>query len=256
MLRVHLALRSLETFTHDFGVAATARAFLFIVHLHKLAAKRYHLIGYFCASIVGAHDSAQAGSGADGGQAGHASTRNENLGWRHLACGSDLSVKEATKGTCSFDHSAVTADTRHGGQGVHFLGAAECPRQCIDGQRCDFMGRELLHQVGVLSGPQETDQRLAFVHQGHFFIRGGTDLEDDVAAAPKRGSVGRNGGAGLDIGFVREVCQFTRTLFHHHGKAELGQFGHHIGYGGDAFFTEKNLPWHADALRDWRGNAF
>src|SRR6478736_5302401 len=53
-------------------VMMMSAAFLLIVDLDEFAAQRFHLVGDFGASVVGAHDGTHAGSGADGGEASHA----------------------------------------------------------------------------------------------------------------------------------------------------------------------------------------
>ena len=200
LLCVHLALCSLKAFTHHFGVTATARAFFFKVHLDELAAQRHHLIGHFGTCVVGANNGAQAGSGTNGRQAGYTCASNKDFGGGHFARSRNLTVEETTKSTCCFNHCSIAADTRHRGECVHFLGAAEGARQSINRQGRDFFGCQLLHQIGVLSGPQETNERLAFVHKLNFFGSRRTDLEDDVTATPKRCGTGRDAGARLLVG--------------------------------------------------------
>ncbi len=65
LLGVHLALRGLEALAHDLGIAAAARAFFLVVHLDELAAQRLDLVGHLGTRVVGAHDGAQVGRGAD-----------------------------------------------------------------------------------------------------------------------------------------------------------------------------------------------
>ena len=229
LLGVHLALRGLEAFAHDLGVTAAARAFFFVIHLDEFTAERHDLVGHFGTGVVGTHNGTQAGGCANRGQTGHTGTGNEHLGWGHFARGRDLTIEETTKSVGRFHDCAVTADTGHGGQRVHLLGAAQCAGQGINGERRDFFGSQHLHQVGVLGGPQKADQGLAFVHQRDFVRCGGTHLEDDIAAAPQCRRARGNGRAGFDIGRIRQVGEFARALFHHHGKAEFDQLAYCIG---------------------------
>jgi hypothetical protein len=254
LLCVHGALRGLEAFAHDLGVTAAARAFFFKVHFDELTTQRHDLVGHLGAGVVGAHDGAQAGGSANGGQTRHTGTGDEHLGRRHFACGRDLAIEETTKGIGGFDHSAVAAHTGHRGQRVHLLGAAEGARECVDRQRRDLFSGQLLHQIGILGGPQEANQRLAFVHQRHFVGGRGSHLEDDVTAAPKIGRARRNGSTRFNVSLVGQVGLFARTFFYHHGKAEFEQLAHHIGHRGHPFFTGENLSRHANALR--RGCGF
>jgi hypothetical protein len=43
-----------------------------------------------------------------------------------------------------------------------------------------LLGGQLLHQLGVLGGPDEVDERRALAHQRHFVAAGRAHLEDDV----------------------------------------------------------------------------
>ena len=253
LLRIHLTLRRLEAFAHHFGITAAARALFFVIDLDKLTAQRHYLIGDFGACVVSANDGAQAGCRANGSQTRYASTCNENLGRRHFARSCNLAVKKATKSTRCFDHSAVATHTRHRGQCVHFLSSAERARQSVNGQRGDFFGRQLLHQIGVLSRPQETNEGLAFVHEGNFLGCRCTDLEDDVATTPKRCCAGRNACTSFCVGLVREVGQISCALLDHHRKAKLSQLGDHIGHGGNSLFARENLFGNTNALGA-RGN--
>ena len=249
LLGIHLALCRLKALAHDFGITAAARAFFFVVDFDELATQRHHLVGHFGASVIGANDGTQTGRCANGGQARHTSARNEDLGGGHFAGSRNLTIEEAAKSTCRFDHSAVATDSRHGGQCVHFLGAAKGARQSIYGQGGDFFSSQLLHQIGVLSGPQETDKGLAFVHEGNFFRCRRTNLEDDVAAAPKCCRAGRNACTSFCVGLVREVGQITCALLDHHREAKLSQLGDHIGHGGNSLFARENLFGNTNSLR-------
>ena len=180
LLGVHLALRGLEAFAHDLGIAAAARAFFFVVHLDELAAQRLDLVGHLGARVVGAHDGAQVGSGADGGEARHTSACNEHLGRWHLACGCDLAVEKAAKRIGRLDHCAVSADPGGGGERVHLLSAAQSAWQAVDGQHRGLLEGQLLHQIGVLGRPDEVDEGGALAHQRHFLAAGRAHLENDV----------------------------------------------------------------------------
>ena len=162
-----------------------------------------------------------------------------------------MAIEKTTECIGRFHHGTVATDPRHRGQCVHFLSPAEGPGQRINRQGCDFFGRQLLHQIGVLGRPQKAHQRLPRVHQSHFFGDRRTHLENNVTAAPQRRRIGGNGRTGLHIVGVGQVCEVTRALFHHHRKAEFDQFGHHIGHGGDALFAGENFSRHANALRRW-----
>jgi hypothetical protein len=107
LLGVHLALGLLEALAHHLGVAAAAGAFLLVVDLDELAAQRDHLVGHFGTGVVGAHDGAQAGGGADGRETRDAGAGDEDLGRRDLARGGDLAVEEAAEGVGGLDHGAV-----------------------------------------------------------------------------------------------------------------------------------------------------
>ena len=104
---VHLALRCLEALAHHLGVATTAGAVFFVVHLDELAAERLDLVGHFGTCVVGTHDGAQIGGRANGSQTGYTGTRDEHLGRRHLARSGDLTVEVAAKGVGRFNHGAV-----------------------------------------------------------------------------------------------------------------------------------------------------
>ena len=171
------------------------------------------MVGHFGTRVVGANDGAQAGRGTNGCQTRNASTGNEHFGWRHFARSRNLAVEEATKSTCRLDHSAVATHTGHRGQCVHFLGTAESSWQRVNGQGCDFFGRQLLHQIGVLSRPQETNEGLAFVHEGNFLGRRCADFEDDVAAAPKGLSAGRNACTSLLVSLIGQIGQLSCAFF-------------------------------------------
>ena len=79
LLREHLVLGLLEAFAHDLGVAADAAALLLVVDGHELAAQRFDLIRDFRPRVVGAHDGAEAGRGADGGETRDAGADDEDL---------------------------------------------------------------------------------------------------------------------------------------------------------------------------------
>ena len=92
------------------------------------------MVGHFSAGVIGTHDGAQAGCGADGGKACHAGTGNEHLGGRHLAGGRDLAIEETAKRVGGFNHGAVAAHTCHGGQRIHLLGTTQCTGQRVNRQ--------------------------------------------------------------------------------------------------------------------------
>jgi hypothetical protein len=189
-LCIHLALRCLKALAHDLGVTAAARAFFLVVHLDELATQRHHLVGHFGARVVGAHDGAQAGCRANGGQTGHTGTGNEHLGRRHLARGRDLAVEEAAECIGRFDHRAVAADTGHGGQRVHFLGAAECAGQRVDGQHGGFGCASCCIRSGFWAGQMKPISVMARAHHGHFVGAGWAHLEHDVDVAHSSAAVG------------------------------------------------------------------
>ena len=187
LLRVHRALRGLEALAHHLGVAAAARALFLVIDLDELATERDHLVGDFGAGVVGAHDGAQVGRGADGGEAGHAGAGDEDLGRRDLAGGGDLAVEEAAEGVGGFDHRPIAADAGHRGQRVHLLRTAQLARQTVDGEHGGAPGLQRLHQLGVLRRPHEADQRRAFAQHGDFFQRRRAHLEYDVGPCPDVG---------------------------------------------------------------------
>ena len=65
-----------------------------MVHLDEFAAEGLDLIGHLGARVVGAHDRAETGRGADGRQARDTGTGDEDLGRRDLAGGGDLTVQD------------------------------------------------------------------------------------------------------------------------------------------------------------------
>ena len=123
LLGVHLALRGLKSFAHDFCVTSAARAFLLVVDLDELATQRLNLIGHFGTGIIGAHDGAQIGGSADRCEAGDARASDEDLGWRDFARGRHLAVEETAKSIGGFDDSSVATDAGSGRQRIHLLGA-------------------------------------------------------------------------------------------------------------------------------------
>ena len=249
LLGVHLALGLLEALAHHLGVAAAAGTFFLIIDLDEFAAQRHDLVGHFGTGVVGAHDGAQAGGGADRRQAGHAGAGDEDLGRRHLARGRDLAVEEAAEGVGGLDDGAVAGDAGLGGQRVHLLGAGEHARQRVDGQHGDLARRELLHQFRVLRRPDEADQGLALVHQADFFSGRYAYLEDDVGRRPQLGRAVDDLGARGAVDIVAEIRRVPGAGFHGNLETQLDEFFNDFGHGGNALFAGRRLFWHAYDLR-------
>ena len=243
---VHLALRGLEALAHHPGVAAAARAILVVIDLDEGATQGLDLVGHLSARVVGAHDGAQIGRCANRRQTSHTGTGHKHLGRGHLARSGDLAIEVAAKGVGRLNHSAVARDTGGGGQGIHLLRTRERARQAVHGQHRGLLGRQLLHQLGVLRGPDEADQDRARAHQRHFLGAGGAHLEHDVRSRPQRGGIGQYLGAHRTIAVIVEVGGRTGPGLHSNGKAQPVQLLHHIGHGGDALFQRKGLARNPD----------
>ncbi|MPN43508.1 hypothetical protein SDC9_191068 [bioreactor metagenome] len=106
----------------------------------------------------------------------------------------------------------------------------------------------MLHQIGVLSGPEKVNQDLAFAHRSDFLLGGRAHLEDDVGSGPERSSVGQHLGTHCAISLIAEVGGIAGTRFDGDRKAQLDELFDHIGHGGHALFQRKGFPWDADAL--------
>ncbi len=242
LLGVHLALRLLEALAHHLGVAAAAGTFFLVIDLDEFAAQRHDLVGHFGAGVVGAHDGAQAGGGADRGQAGHAGAGDEDLGRRNLARGRDLAVEEAAEGIGGLDDGAVAGDAGLGGQSIHLLGAAQCPRQRVDGKHRGLLRRQLLHQFRVLRRPDEAHQRAAFAHQPDFLLARPAHLEDDVGRSPQLGRTVDNLCACGAVSVVAEIGCVAGAGFDGDLEAQLDEFLDNIGHGGHTFFSRSSFP--------------
>ena len=246
LLRVHRALRLLEALAHDFGVAAAACAFFLVVDLHELAAERDDLVCDFGARVVGAHDGAEVRRSADGGETCDTGAGDEDLGGRDLAGGGDLAVERPTEGVCGFDDGAVAGDARHGGEGIHLLRARQLPRQRVDGEHRGLAGRELLHQFGVLGGPDEADEGRTLAQLRGFGGGGRANLEDDIGGGVELGSRSCDRSAGGPVGVVAEVGGVPRTPLDTDLEAEFQELLDHLGDGGDALFAGEGLARHSD----------
>ena len=236
----------LEALAHDLAVAAAARAFFLVVDLHELAAERDDLVGDFGARVVGANDGAEVRRSPDGRETCDAGAGDEHLGGRDLARSRHLTVEGTPEGVRRFDHGAVAGDARHGGQGVHLLGARQLPRQCVDGEHRGLAGGELLHQFGVLGGPDEADEGRALAQLRGFGGGGRADLEDDIGGGVELGGGACHRGAGGPVGLIAEVGGVPRPPFDTDLEAELQEFFDHFRDGGDALFAGEGLARHSD----------
>ncbi len=239
LARIHLALRLLEALAHDLGVTATARAFFLVVDLDELPAQRHHLIGHFGTGVVGAHHGTQIGGSADGGQARDTGTGDEDLCRRDLAGGGHLAVEETAEGIGSLNDGAITTDARHGGQRVHLLRTAQLARQRVHCQHGNLALGQLLHELGVLRRPDETDQRGTGLDQADFFCERGPDLEDDIRGRPQALLHCRDLRTGCTIAFVVKVCGSACSGFDGDGKTELDQLFDDFRDAGDTLFARK-----------------
>jgi hypothetical protein len=108
----------------------------------------------------------------------------------------------------------------------------------------------LLHQIGVLRGPDEADQGLPFAHQRDFIGGGWSHLEHQVGLRPQSGGRVGHRSARSAVGVVGTIRGIARTRFDGDGKAQFDQFFDHLGHRGHALFSWKNFAWHTNALRD------
>ena len=239
LLGEHLALGLLEALAHHLGVAAAAGAFFLVVDLDELAAQRLDLVGHFGARVVGAHDGAQAGGGADRGQAGDAGADDEDLGRRHLARGGDLAGEEAAEGVGGLDHGAVAGDVGHRGQRVHLLRAAQMRGSASIASTVTLRAASCCSSSGFCagqmkltgSGPRASGRLRPRV--------GARTLKTMSAPAHSAGRAVDDLGAGGAVGVVAEIRRVAGAGLDGDLEAELDELLDDLGNGGDALLARR-----------------
>jgi len=103
----------------------------------------------------------------------------------------------------------------------------------------------LLHQFGILRGPDEADQHAALAHQRHFLGTRRPHLEHEVGPAPQGGSVGDHLGSGCAIGLVTDAGGISGARLHLNGETQLDELFNDFGHRGNAFLAGHCFLRHA-----------
>ena len=252
LLRVHLALRLLEAFAHDLGVAAAARALFLVVDLHELAAQRHHLVRDLGARVVGAHDRAQVGGRADRREPGDAGAGDEDLRRRDLAGGGDLPVEEAAERVGGLDDGAIAADAGHRRERIHLLGARSWRGRASIASTVAFFAASCCMSSGFCAGQMKSTSmppsRISPTSAGV----GGRTLKTMSDVGPQLRRRGHDVGARGAVGVVREVGGVACARLDGNAEAQLDQLLDDLRHGGDALLAREDFLGYANEL----GHAF
>ncbi len=130
-----------------------------------------------------------------------------------------------------FDNGAITGNVRHRAQGIQRLRPWDT-RHWIHGHYRDLTCGQLWQQVGILCGPDKTDQRAARTRQRNLFVIRRIHLQHDIGL-PDLLSVAECG-TGCDIAFIIEAGAFTGVMLKGDAETQLDELFHGLRRGGHA----------------------